>query len=435
MKKLYSIALAVAVALGASAQAIQTSWDGAYAPQDQVLKTTVDMNAIQVAHKVKALKADVPAKAAAIDLNSLYGPWFWDCANCFSGEAESKALLASSSIIPKTIKLDIIYMSGYPINATIDVNAGTLTLKANQKIGQSTKYGNVTLKIKTIVPGENKVANWPDRANTTAEYVNGTFVFPEDVFIGAFVSHPTEGEGFLDGWVYCAMGITDLTEWEDYGTAAFVDGWMLGPNAQANAYEVDVQVDKNIPGRFRLVNPYQKSPVTDNLDNEAVGSIVFDITNPDVVTFDCRYYSGYTMEEIGKTYIYDLDGWLCQWYGWDTESLAQNKSKLEIEEFTTYKDNVVTVPNGNAGIGGSTGSIQNQDGTTHSINPFSYLSLGFDDNTSKIIFNTNGVNDALIADLNAPVEYFNLQGVRVANPENGLYIRRQGNKAAKVYVK
>jgi hypothetical protein len=36
---------------------------------------------------------------------------------------------------------------------------------------------------------------------------------------------------------------------------------------------------------------------------------------------------------------------------------------------------------------------------------------------------------------NAPVEYFNLQGVRVANPENGLFIRRQGNKATKVLVK
>lgn len=35
----------------------------------------------------------------------------------------------------------------------------------------------------------------------------------------------------------------------------------------------------------------------------------------------------------------------------------------------------------------------------------------------------------------APVEYFNLQGVRVANPENGLYIRRQGNTATKVLVK
>ena len=45
-----------------------------------------------------------------------------------------------------------------------------------------------------------------------------------------------------------------------------------------------------------------------------------------------------------------------------------------------------------------------------------------------------GIEDIEI-EANAPVEYFNLQGVRVANPENGLYIRRQGNKVSKVIVK
>lgn len=47
--------------------------------------------------------------------------------------------------------------------------------------------------------------------------------------------------------------------------------------------------------------------------------------------------------------------------------------------------------------------------------------------------------DAAIEDVemdeNAPIEYFNLQGVSVENPTNGLYIRRQGNKVSKVYVK
>lgn len=45
-----------------------------------------------------------------------------------------------------------------------------------------------------------------------------------------------------------------------------------------------------------------------------------------------------------------------------------------------------------------------------------------------------GVTD-IVVDENAPVEFFNLQGVRVANPENGLYIRKQGNKVSKVIVK
>lgn len=36
---------------------------------------------------------------------------------------------------------------------------------------------------------------------------------------------------------------------------------------------------------------------------------------------------------------------------------------------------------------------------------------------------------------NAPVEYYNLQGVRVAEPANGIFIRRQGSKVEKVAVR
>ncbi len=45
-----------------------------------------------------------------------------------------------------------------------------------------------------------------------------------------------------------------------------------------------------------------------------------------------------------------------------------------------------------------------------------------------------GVADVMV-DENAPVEYYNLQGVRVAAPENGIFIRRQGNKVEKILVK
>ena len=38
-------------------------------------------------------------------------------------------------------------------------------------------------------------------------------------------------------------------------------------------------------------------------------------------------------------------------------------------------------------------------------------------------------------DENAPVEYYNLQGVRVANPSNGIYIVKQGNKVTKSIFK
>ena len=41
----------------------------------------------------------------------------------------------------------------------------------------------------------------------------------------------------------------------------------------------------------------------------------------------------------------------------------------------------------------------------------------------------------MTADENAPAVYYNLQGVRVDNPANGLFIKKQGNKVSKVVVR
>lgn len=53
--------------------------------------------------------------------------------------------------------------------------------------------------------------------------------------------------------------------------------------------------------------------------------------------------------------------------------------------------------------------------------------------------NTNSIDNVTIGnediDKNAPVEYYNLHGVRITNPVNGLYIRRQGNSTKKVLIK
>ncbi len=43
--------------------------------------------------------------------------------------------------------------------------------------------------------------------------------------------------------------------------------------------------------------------------------------------------------------------------------------------------------------------------------------------------------EGIVVDNNAPAEYYNLQGVRVANPAGGVYIRVSGGKATKVYLR
>ncbi|MDE5904870.1 MAG: hypothetical protein K2H27_05880, partial [Duncaniella sp.] len=58
------------------------------------------------------------------------------------------------------------------------------------------------------------------------------------------------------------------------------------------------------------------------------------------------------------------------------------------------------------------------------INEIRLVTPGGDDTTSIIGIGADS-NDA-------PVEYFNLNGLRVENPSNGIFIRRQGDKVTKV---
>lgn len=60
--------------------------------------------------------------------------------------------------------------------------------------------------------------------------------------------------------------------------------------------------------------------------------------------------------------------------------------------------------------------------------------------TTRAADNTTGVDDIIVdggsvEDSEAPVVYYNLQGVQVKNPSTGLYIRVQGKKADKVYIR
>jgi hypothetical protein len=48
--------------------------------------------------------------------------------------------------------------------------------------------------------------------------------------------------------------------------------------------------------------------------------------------------------------------------------------------------------------------------------------------------NTSGV-EGIEADDTTPAIYYNLQGIKVENPQGGVFIKVQGEKASKLYVK
>ena len=64
-----------------------------------------------------------------------------------------------------------------------------------------------------------------------------------------------------------------------------------------------------------------------------------------------------------------------------------------------------------------------------------YLANGWDSFPGTIVEDDTltGV-ESVKAEENAPVEYYNLQGVKVACPENGMYIKKQGGRTSKVVL-
>ena len=67
-----------------------------------------------------------------------------------------------------------------------------------------------------------------------------------------------------------------------------------------------------------------------------------------------------------------------------------------------------------------------EDGAPTNVAQYEYYGFEGDGQMS-------GVSDVAV-DADSAVEYFNLQGIRVANPKGGVYIRRQGSKIEKVNI-
>ncbi len=119
----------------------------------------------------------------------------------------------------------------------------------------------------------------------------------------------------------------------------------------------------------------------------------------------------------------------------------------------TYKNSSITISADNATIQSIefTGSKVNNTYFTTDTGTFTGTTWTPAESTSQVVFSctTNaqigtvtvtysletGVNVIEAEESSASVEYYNLQGVKVANPAGGLYIRVQGNKATKVLVK
>ncbi|MBQ7941680.1 MAG: starch-binding protein [Muribaculaceae bacterium] len=139
-----------------------------------------------------------------------------------------------------------------------------------------------------------------------------------------------------------------------------------------------------------------------------------------------KFYYDNSNTNWSKVYAYVWDAgngnktYLGSWSG-SVMSYDNQNQRWEISFTTTdtLKSPMVIFNNGNGGSGNQTADLTL---TNHGI----YNYNGLTNVVSNIIDITT--NDY------APVEYYNLQGVKIDNPKNGIFIKRQGSKATKVVL-
>lgn len=284
-------------------------------------------------------------------------------------------------------------------------------------------------------------------------------------FTGSGFSFAVESSGFgvgdpTNGWYFFATRLSfqkpDVPDsemnlgWKSVGKAKLQDGWVtsgLTGGQQSDPsliWEVELQQNEDDANIYRLVNPYGESSIYGPGGeaegyNESIamnGFIQFNVSDPDHVVFEAvpANFSNSNMR-IGQVYPINTVGMLIYSYGWTLEKAVEAYGDQLL--WSTFKDGVVTIPSAPNGKGGYTND------TCFGVEGNPYGGFGWQDQNgvstnmeSKIWFpDENGV-EGVEFDENAPVKYYNLQGVEVANPAKGqLVIKTQGSKTQKMIVR
>ncbi len=220
------------------------------------------------------------------------------------------------------------------------------------------------------------------------------------------------------------------------GKATFYDGWILpGFGFNQMDYPVEVSVERCVenPSQYRIVDPYSDPMFSElNEGTKDPGYIVFDAGNLFCVLALPGYKSGFCETKLlglGNYYFFNLEGWLYD----DYQRMGQDVSAEEIKNllmsrgFETSKlaGNVLTFKNCLFGYDQNPWAGGNWNVGGEAVEMTSTLILPKDFNS------VTGIE----IDHKLDTEYFNLQGMKIENPQNGIFIRRQGNKTEKIFVR
>ncbi len=435
MKKLYFFALAALTAASAFAAGRQTA----------VAKVAPAFAAQQ-----EALALGKPmAKADAVGFTSVdevAGDYTWNYVGLLEGSSGAQTGVVTINVVDAAtgeVTIDGIFSAGTGIQGKIkgivDIDAGTLTVANKQDLGTDGGGDQNYFYFKEADDAGKLVAGASDVESVEATISGKSFIFPE-MCIFAVGDFNNESLGwwkltYANEFVEYSEpdDLIDLTEWTFFSSASMVDGWVLpvityndGSYVDPADFPLNVEVyqnneDKNL---FAIVNPYMTAsgfPLTGGQE----GYIVLDLTDPDFVLVNPGVFSGF-LNGSNRLYCINVESfYVAQGY---TKDIIQSALGDSFPEWSTSVSDetstTVTIPNCRFNYPGAEDKMYSWTGRADAMK-------------GKILINrsTVGVKAIQIEDAQAAPVYYNLQGVRVDNPANGIYIKHEGSKASKVFVK
>ena len=233
-------------------------------------------------------------------------------------------------------------------------------------------------------------------------------------------------------------------DWEDIGMALYTDAFTeglypSGSKPQYHTYEVPMQRNKVYDEQYRLVNPYANWP-------GKIDGVTYDKNNNFYMNLVIEEYDGYSLVGIPSF----LTGLTMDGHGYYAVSnQAADYAKDTIDMLTVY-----TYFPGCFGMMKDDGVIEYPSHCVidmdYILNFFGYFGTMTEFNTYysanaggnfKIVMpgfftpSESGVGMS-VTEEDAPVEYYNMQGLRVANPAPGeMVVRRQGSNSKLLIIK
>lgn len=406
MKKIFTLALAAAAVVGASASPLSFK----NAPQ---IKLTESKNQL-AATSLKTMSVASRAVETAPELTG--GEYVAQFAMDFSD--------GFSSANPRTAKITR-DGEGYVLDLGLNGLFTDLTVN-DVKLEKVAYEGNDgTTTYFWGIPKNQVVMN-------QVELTDGSKV---DVYIGGYAIYDMNQSTGAYEYIGNSSNLTpmfecsangDFLEFVQFGwqnTTAPVSGIWFAADIQGKTY--DIGLDVMAPVYYQNNASYSTTMVGEEGDEDVSGEcyvlpVEYNIGNG---------YATYGVVDCGGAIISIVDGKDATCY--PNVALYYAGSAIYWGDAQNSSDNFAAA-----------GSFaENGDTKTISYNDLSWLlgngqELGYFTNTKITFGGTGAINDVAVDNNNAPVEYFNLQGVRVNEPVAGqIVIRRQGNEVSKLLVK